>query len=246
MKKQAPEDIVNSMFAEPDPKIFSDEHVSRAMRLHGVPKSAEHQRKLSEASLGRVTFIPDEAAKKRKSEQFKKLGIKPSELCKQRHAEAMKTRVVSEITKKKLSDAGKGRKMTPEQRQRFIENQTGRVLSEATKQKIRESLLGRRLTEEQKAANALIRQAKREVNGKRFVSEETRAKMSLASRARKVSPETREKLRQANLGKQHTPEQRARQSQRMKGRKHSPETIEKMRATQQRLAAEKLLSKQGK
>jgi group I intron endonuclease len=78
------------------------------------------------------------------------------------------------------------------------------------------------------------------------ISEETRAKLSRASRGhkrglgRRPSSDTREKMGQSHrgnknmLGKHHSPDTRERMSETHKGMRHSAETIEKMRESAKR------------
>jgi G:T-mismatch repair DNA endonuclease (very short patch repair protein) len=100
----------------------------------------------------------------------------------------MSERIISAETRKKLSIASKGRKMTAAQKKANSERQKGKKLSEATKKKMSETRKGR------------------------SVPEATRKKLSLAHKGRKypdriISQETRKKISDFNS----TPERKAQQ-----------------------------------
>ena len=58
--------------------------------------------------------------------------------------------ICTDETRRKLSEAGKGRKHTEEHKQYMSEVMTGRLVSEDTKNKLRNYRLGKKLTEEQR------------------------------------------------------------------------------------------------
>jgi group I intron endonuclease len=113
--------------------------------------------------------------------------------------------IVSEESKKKISEANKGNT-----------NMLGKIHSEETRQKISEATKGN--------TNML---------GKTH-SEETRQKMSESKKGRIPSEETRQKMSEAKkgntnmLGKTHSEETRQKLSAAGKGRIHSEETRQKM------------------
>ena len=110
------------------------------------------------------------------------------------------------IAKKWMSE------LTPEQRKEKF-GVKGRVWSEEQKEKIRASNLGKNL-------------------GKR-ATEETRAKMSLAHKARPRKPlsaETKEKIRQSLLGRKMAESEKPKHAS-FKGRTHTEETKAKIRAS---------------
>jgi hypothetical protein len=118
------------------------------------PKSLEHRKKLSESNIGKI----------RTQETLDKM--------------AERSRNISDETRKKISDAGKGRVVSQETRDKSSATQKGRKKSEEQKQKQRIAMLGRK-------------------NGP--PSEETKKKISEANS--NASEETREKLRKSRLGK---------------------------------------------
>lgn len=67
------------------------------------------------------------------------------------------------------------------------------------------------------------------IQGRKTVSPETRAKLSVALKGRQVSAETRAKISAAKMGKRPSPEARAAMSLAQTGRKHSDETLLKFR-----------------
>lgn len=119
---------------------------------------------------------------------------------------------MSEETRKKISAAHKGKKLTDDHRRLISKVQLGnkkrlgKMHSDETKQKIRESLTGRKLTEEQCAV----------------ISERMNGHV--------LSPEARAKISAANRGRKHTEEARRKNAEAHRGKKTSPETIEKLRA----------------
>ena len=142
-------------------------------------------------------------------------------------------KVVSDQTRKKISDANKARKYkphSPEARQKISEAGKGRKHSPETRQKISEAGKGRTHTLE-------TRQKMSEAGKGRTHTLETRQKMSESRKGRKCkpfSPEHRRKLSESAKRREckpHSPETRRKISNSLKGRKckpHSPETRRKM------------------
>lgn len=124
----------------------------------------------------------------------------------------------SEETKKKISDAGKGRKLSDDHKRKLIESNKSRKgvfhHSDETKQKISESGKGRQ------SPTKGMKMPPR--------SEEYRKKISEANRKRKYSEETKRKISEANKGRKMTDEQKMNISNAQKGRTHSEETKRKM------------------
>ena len=180
--------------------------------LYGKPRDEETRKKISEALSGRTTK-PHSAETRQK--------IKESWTCRKQKALENGTPLVSEETKKKIS-----------------ENQNR---SEETRKKMSESHIGKKLSEETRQKMS-IAQSKREVGLKR--SEETKRKISLSKSGanhpnygKQHSVETRAKLKEAwILRKQRalensepliSEETRQRISNTQKGRKISETELQK-------------------
>lgn len=132
-------------------------------------------------------------------------------------------RPVSEETRKKLSEAGKGRKHTPETLQKMREVQRARPpKSEEHRRKISESLKGKR------------------------PSAETRAKLSASRTGKPRSPETRAAISAGNTGKKHSAESRARMADAQRKRFSTPEGRERARLAAQKREAKKREAKAAK
>lgn len=104
----------------------------------------------------------------------------------------------SEESKKKMSDAKKGRPMPKGCTERSLELRTGKPLAEETKRKISKSHTGLSHTEETRKKLSTI-------NTGKIASEETRKKISLAVKGRPsfwrgkhLSEKTKEKMREAH------------------------------------------------
>jgi group I intron endonuclease len=122
----------------------------------------------------------------------------------------------SEETKRKMSKAKKGRKLSKE----HIESLKGRIVSEDTRKKISLIRMGMPRSEETKMKlRGLVH------------TEETRAKISKANMGRKLSDETKEKIRSARLGMKVSLETIAKQRAKQLGVKISDATKEKIRNT---------------
>ena len=110
----------------------------------------------------------------------------------------------SEETKKKISEANKGRKVSEETREKLSKAGKGRKVSEEHKKRISKA------------------------NKDRKHNEEERKKQSEAQKGRKVSEETREKLSKAGKGKHHSEETKKKISEANKGNKLSEEAKKKL------------------
>lgn len=120
-------------------------------------------------------------------------------------------------TRKKLSDAARGRVVSDETRAKMRAANRGRSVSEATREKLRMANLGKKQSEETKHKRATSQTGKKrgpetgeKIRTKKLghpVSEETRAKLRITSTGNTsalghvCSPEAREKMRIAKIGK---------------------------------------------
>lgn len=137
---------------------------------------------------------------------------------KRNHAAAMRERSPSAETRKKISQASKGR---PSRKK-------GIPLSAETKAKLSAALKGRVSTKPRKS-----------------VSDETKAKLSVASKGRTspnkgkpLSAETKAKLSIAGKGRPKSDDHKAKISAAHKGKTHSASSIEKMRLSKQNMSAD--------
>lgn len=112
--------------------------------------------------------------------------------------------MLSEETKKKLSEAMKGRVVSEEERKKMSDRMKGQILSEETRRKISEAKRGH------------------------IHSEETCRKLSEANKGRIHSEETRKKISEARKGQRPTEEMRRKNSEAHKGRIHSEEERRKI------------------
>lgn len=112
---------------------------------------------------------------------------------------------VSEETRRKISEASRGRRHTEEAREKMAAAKRGRKLPPETKAKMSAAALGK-----PKSPEAI---------------EKTRA----ANFGRVHSAETRAKISANRKGIPRSPEASAQAAEKHRGRKNSPETIEKMR-----------------
>jgi hypothetical protein len=119
--------------------------------------------------------------------------------------EGVSGRIVSNETRKKISDGHAGKPLSEEHRKKLSEAHTGKKLSPEhieklrgkaipieTRERISQTLQGRKRPSE-------VIEKIRQGNLGRIVSEETREKLRKSHLGRKPSEETREKLRQAGL-----------------------------------------------
>lgn len=106
--------------------------------------------------------------------------------------------VVSQETRKKLSEKSRGRKMPEYAKTKISESLKGHCVSEETKNKISNSL---------KAKN---------MKGKIVVSEETKEKLRIANTGKKVSEKTKNILREKCSGWHHTEEAKKKISEKNK------------------------------
>jgi len=107
-------------------------------------------------------------------------------------------------TRKKLSAANKGKKLSEETKSKMSASQRGRKVSDETKHKLSMANKGRKF------------------------SDKTLEKMSLAQLGKKHSKETREKMSNLRLGRTHSKECREKMSMAQKGKQVSQETKQKI------------------
>lgn len=110
--------------------------------------------------------------------------------------------------KRKLAEAARGKRHTPESREKMSAARKGKKLSEDHKNKIGLAHKGKKLSEQQK-------DYLRTINSSRVVSDETREKLRIAHTGRKHSPEAIENMRVAQAAI------RDKKSEIMRGRKKS-------------------------
>ena len=99
--------------------------------------------------------------------------------------------VCSEETRRKLSEANKGKKASEESKRKMSEARKGRKLSEEAKKKIGEVHKGRKLSEEAKKKIGEVQK------GKKKHSEESRKKISEFNKGKLTSEETKQKMSEA-------------------------------------------------
>jgi hypothetical protein len=102
--------------------------------------------------------------------------------------------VFSEETKKKLSEAHKGKTHSEESKRKMSEVNKGKTLSEEHKRKISEAKKGKTFSEESKRKMS-------EVNKGKTLSEEHKRKISETNKGRTLSEETRRKISEARKGR---------------------------------------------
>ena len=127
----------------------------------GKHLSAEHRAKISASEKGKVISAETKAklskaniGKKASAETRKKLSIVHSNISdatRKKLSDANKGRIVTAETRKKISLANKGKIRTPEMRKRMSESHKGKPLSEEQVLKIKSALKGRVVSEETKA-----------------------------------------------------------------------------------------------
>ncbi|UYE95738.1 hypothetical protein HAAEEKHM_00018 [Sinorhizobium phage AP-16-3] len=140
-------------------------------------------------------------------------GFSHSHETRRRLSEAGKGRAVSEETRKKIGDANRGKKRTEEVKSRMSIARVGRALAEDTRRKISISHIGI-------SPSAETRKKLSDANKGKSPSEETRAKMSAAGKGRVKSPEHLRNIGDALKGKPKSEETRRKLSE-SKSNEHS-------------------------
>ncbi|MDE0323126.1 MAG: NUMOD3 domain-containing DNA-binding protein [Candidatus Poribacteria bacterium] len=116
-------------------------------------------------------------------------------------------RVVSDQTRKKISEAGKGKTHTPESRKKISDAHKGKTLSPETRKKLSEINKGKTLSPE------IRKKISDGHKGKTFTPEHRQKISQAAERREPPSLKTRRKLSKGRKGKTHTPETRKKLSE---------------------------------
>lgn len=212
----------------------------------GSKHTDETKKKISKANSGRTAWNkgkkcpPTEKVLAHLKELHKKMiGRVVSESTRKRISEIHKGKVVSEETRKKQSENNVGmlgKQQTPETRRKISESRMGHVVTKETREKLRIQKLGKPLTEEhkQKIGNTLKGQRvgeKHPMWGKKR-TEESKRKTSESLKknppmlGKKHTDETKNKLRVARSKQVFTEETRRKLSVASTGRKYPPRTQE--------------------
>ena len=115
--------------------------------------------------------------------------------------------LLSEDTKKKMSESKKGEK----------NYNYGRIFSDETRKKLREAQKGKTHSDETKKKISLLQKGK-------IVSEENRKKLGAKKKGKSHSEETKHKISEAHKGKALSEEHKKKIGEGQKGRVHSAET----------------------
>lgn len=107
--------------------------------------------------------------------------------------------VLSEETKRKMSEAKRGKPRSEETKRKISDTQKGKQFSDETKRKLSEVNKGKQLSEETKRKLS-------ELNKGKTLSDETKRKLREANKGKKHSDETKIKLRELHIGKKHSEE----------------------------------------
>lgn len=142
-------------------------------------------------------------------------------------------KTLSAETRRKLSEALRGRKLSPEHVAKMSSARKGRALSTETRARMSAARLGK------KRDPAIGRKVSEALRG-RPLTVETKAKMSVVHQGRKLAPDHITKVAIANTGKKRSDEARAKmslamkESRRQNPRRMSPETKAKIAASLRR------------
>lgn len=147
--------------------------------------------------------------------------------------------ICSEETKKKMSEAHKGKntwttgtKASEETKFKMSKSQSGRKTTDETKKKISESHKGIKRSKETIKKMSKSRSGAKNHNFGKERSEETKRKIGDANRGRVLSEETKIKMSESKKGKiqsKEIKEKKRGELNPMYGKKHSEETKQKMR-----------------
>ena len=135
--------------------------------------------------------------------------------------------IVSEETKRKQSEARKGKKLSDETKRKVSEANKGKTISEETRRKISEALKGENNHNYGKTISEETRRKMGEASKGKTHSEETRRKISEVQKGKIVSKETRRKMGQWQIGRTLSEETRSKISEGNKGKTCSEETKRK-------------------
>jgi hypothetical protein len=139
-------------------------------------------------------------------------GVVMSAETRRRMSDAKKGKTTSEETRRKISDAKKGKTTSEETRRKMSEANKGKTTSEETRRKMSEANKGKTTSEE-------TRRKIGEANKGKTTSEETRRKIGEAHTGKTLSKETRRKISDAKKGKTTSEETRRKIGEASKGKK---------------------------
>ncbi len=128
-------------------------------------------------------------------------GAKHSKESRKKMSEAHKGKTLSEEHRNNISKSLKGKIKSEEHRRKLSESFKCRVISEETRKKISKTLKGYEISEE-------TRKKISKSNKKSWENEERRKKQSNSLKGHEVSEETRKKISKSNKGKQFSEEHR--------------------------------------
>lgn len=135
---------------------------------------------------------------------------------------AMNTRIPHGYNQSEGGEGAFGIAVSEETRRKISEAQKGKVISEYSRQRMADAKRGRKHSEAHRAAISAALKGKPK-------APEAMAKTHAANVGRVHSAETRAKISVNRKGIKRSPEAIAKSVEKHKGRKNSPETIEKMR-----------------
>lgn len=130
-------------------------------------------------------------------------------------------------TRRKISNANKGRIVSQETREKKRIAATGRWHAEESIEKIRRA----RAVQVMRPASEETKEKLRRINTGKVVPADTGRKISASKKGKKLGPmsdEHKEKIRQANIGKKHTEDSKRKVSEANSGRRHTREAMEKI------------------
>jgi len=121
-------------------------------------------------------------------------GVICSEETRKKLSEAHKGKIVSEETRVKMSEANKGKTLSEDTRKKISEAGKGRIVSEETRHKIGKKHKGKILTEEIREKISEANKGNRHTFFGKTHSEESKQKMSEAKKGKIISEETKQKM----------------------------------------------------
>jgi hypothetical protein len=168
--------------------VPSEENFKKISEFHkGKPKSEDHKKKISEANTGKTRPWSSGNLPNTSGKLNGRYGVEVSQSTRDKISAANKGKPahnkgkpMSEEQKAKISVAKKGKKQNPEIVKRRAKAQTGLKRSDATKQKIKDGV-----------SAYLV------ANPRPSMSDETKAKISAATKGKKRSEATKAKMREA-------------------------------------------------
>ena len=144
---------------------------------------------------------------------------KPTEETKKKLSEAGKGRQHTEETKKKMSEAKKGKSFSEEHRKKLSENNiwNDKKRCEEARKKISEANKGRTLSDETKKKISESQKGENNPNYGKHRTEETRIKISKSHKGKTLSEETKQKISESQKGKTLSEETKKKISESQKG-----------------------------